>query len=542
MPLHPSWARHAVPLHREWYYLKKYEAMMKKFLFLWLFFCLISHAQKKHSFTDLGPIYLYCEERVQTTPEFEQLFQSGLSAFQNRDYVQAGEEFAKASILLSNHPLAQFYFALCLFGLEKYEDASDILERAIYFYPPFPTLKLDISELYAFPEDFEHQFQTLKAFVRAHPGDEYGKFLLAFFHYYTKNTGQARLLYQELAQSQRYASWARYFLKALGKTAPAPKNYIEEGQRLFQEEKYLEATDFFIQGHLSEPNQPFLLFRISFGLLALKQFEASAEFLRKGVALYANWGELDLAPENLYRDTNIYQQHLNQLKEYLTQHPKNANLSLLFAFHLWISGMPEEALTAFKYASELNPSDRTSLQMWQYIEQQKKENKIPEKLIPPSSIGPEIELPKNRSTPQEESDWGEPDFRAGQYEKAVKVCVFSTQKFPQNRFLKYQFALTLYATQRYEFAAKSLEAYFLLNPESLSAWKNFYGISDDYSKHYQNFMAFKALNPDNLHLNFLQSILWIQEGKVADARLLLYKLLDQHPNPVAIQNTLRLLK
>ncbi|MEK7482963.1 MAG: hypothetical protein AABZ60_01385, partial [Planctomycetota bacterium] len=118
-------------------------------------FALASWVRAQESFTDLQPIQQYIKERISATPEFESYFQEGMSAFQNGDYVQAGEEFGKAAILVSNHPLAQLYFTLCLLSLEKYVDAAEILERAIYFYPPFSSLKLHIRDLYAPPEDFE---------------------------------------------------------------------------------------------------------------------------------------------------------------------------------------------------------------------------------------------------------------------------------------------------------------------------------------------------------------------------------------------------
>ena len=499
-------------------------------------FALASWVRAQESFTDLQPIQQYIKERISATPEFESDFQEGMSAFQNGDYVQAGEEFGKAAILVSNHPLAQLYFTLCLLSLEKYVDAAEILERAIYFYPPFSSLKLHIRDLYAHPEDFEKHFHQLKQFVQENPKQEQATFLLAFLQYFSGNLSQAKILYQELLPTKRYHSWALYFLRALGKTEQENRNLLKEGQDLFFAGNYLEATDRFIQAHLEATEQPFFLFQISFGLFALQRFEASAEFLKKGMALYSHWSELDLDPQKLYSDSKLYAQKLNQFKTYLGAHERDSNLSLLFGIHLLLTGNESDAMTALQYAKELAPQDQTIQQALTEAQQVKKKITLPLNKPPEEKIA---ELPP--SDIEKSKEWGLESFKARDYIKATKKCLFAVEASPQNRELKYYFALTLFATQRFDLAAKQLEEYLLLNPKQFPEWRPFYTTLEDYQQHYQLLCLSRENQPMNPSLNLLYSILLIQEGKIKEARLQLYKLLETSPNSVAIQTALKLL-
>ncbi|MEK7486839.1 MAG: tetratricopeptide repeat protein [Planctomycetota bacterium] len=142
---------------------------------------------------------------------------------------------------------------------------------------------------------------------------------------------------------------------------------------------------------------------------------------------------------------------------------------------------------------------------------------------------------------EKSKEWGLESFKARDYIKATKKCLFAVEASPQNRELKYYFALTLFATQRFDLAAKQLEEYLLLNPKQFPEWRPLYTTLEDYQQHYQLLCLSRENQPMNPSLNLLYSILLIQEGKIKEARLQLYKLLETSPNSVAIQTALKLL-
>lgn len=484
------------------------------------------------AFTDLKPLLHYIKERVQTSSEFEKHWNKGMAFFRKGDYVAAGESFGGASLESPTHSLAQLYLSLCLMALEKYDLSSEILERAIYFYPPFFSLKLNLRELYEVPEDFDQQFHHLKQELAQNPNALEAKFLLAFCFYYTGNTSQARLLYQELLETKRYTSWARYFLKGLGTVEKTERPLFQEAQELFRQETYLEACDKFIQAHLAEPDQAFFVFQISLCLFATQRFEASAEFLKKAIALDPAWYELQLEAASHYKNPELHVSHLDQLREYLSKNPTKASLSLLLGFHLFFSQNTEDALTALRYAQSLEPQNPTILQVLEYAQT----HQAPSQKKPPPTLPSTKTLPEPEPSPEKSKtslSWGESAFRARDYKKASKSCIMACEEDPKNPTLRYYYALTLFATQHYNYSAQALAEALRQNFLTFTPWKSFYNEATDFQAHHQAFLQNLQKKSEDSDLRLLQAVLFIQEEQIQPARLELYKLLESPYHDIA---------
>jgi tetratricopeptide (TPR) repeat protein len=116
------------------------------------------------------------------------VFDSGREAFKNGDYAKALELVDQALKPTPNDATLHEFRALCLFALERYEEAAAVLYAVLSVGPGWDWTTL--ISLYGDPETYTQQLRKLESNCSQHPQSAAPRFVLAY-HYLTEGHAEA---------------------------------------------------------------------------------------------------------------------------------------------------------------------------------------------------------------------------------------------------------------------------------------------------------------------------------------------------------------
>jgi tetratricopeptide (TPR) repeat protein len=116
------------------------------------------------------------------------VFDTAREAFQNGDYAKALQQADQALKTTPNDAALHEFRALCLFALQRYDEAAAVLYAVLSVGPGWDWTTL--ISLYADPETYTQQLRSLERYCSDHPQFAAGRFVLAY-HYLTEGHAEA---------------------------------------------------------------------------------------------------------------------------------------------------------------------------------------------------------------------------------------------------------------------------------------------------------------------------------------------------------------
>jgi tetratricopeptide (TPR) repeat protein len=116
------------------------------------------------------------------------VFDSAREAFKNGDYAKALELVDQALKTTPNDATLHEFRALCLFALQRYEEAAAVLYAVLSVGPGWDWTTL--ISLYGDPETYTQQLRALESYCSQHPQSAAPRFVLAY-HYLTQGHAEA---------------------------------------------------------------------------------------------------------------------------------------------------------------------------------------------------------------------------------------------------------------------------------------------------------------------------------------------------------------
>ena len=96
-------------------------------------------------------------------------------------------------------------------------------------------------------------------------------------------------------------------------------------------------------------------------LFATGQYQQAAAAIYAVLSAGPGWNWTTLA--SLYSNTDVYTEQLRALETYCNEHPNQADVRFLLAYHYLTDGSADAAAAQFKEVVKLKPSDQLSAQL-----------------------------------------------------------------------------------------------------------------------------------------------------------------------------------
>jgi hypothetical protein len=154
----------------------------------------------------------------------EQVFSAARDAFKAGDYQRALDLTDQVIKQTPNAPVVHEFRALCLFALQRYDDAATVAYAVLSAGPPWNWQTL--AGLYPDVATYTNQLRALEAAIGSNPNATPLRFLLAYHYLVQANTDAAGLQFAIIAQrepkDELSASFAKALTKAKESTTPHP--------------------------------------------------------------------------------------------------------------------------------------------------------------------------------------------------------------------------------------------------------------------------------------------------------------------------------
>lgn len=121
------------------------------------------------------------------------------------------------------------------------------------------------------------------------------------------------------------------------------------GKQAFAAQEYGRAAARFQEAIRVAPEEPPAYFLLAQADFALGKYREATAAIHEGLRRKADWPASDFRPIELY-GPNVadYTEHLDQLRQALTQNPRDPALLFLHAYQLWFDGRQDEARALFR--------------------------------------------------------------------------------------------------------------------------------------------------------------------------------------------------
>ncbi|MDA0836576.1 MAG: hypothetical protein O3B01_15575 [Planctomycetota bacterium] len=105
--------------------------------------------------------------------------------FKENNFEGAEEQFERAHKKDPSSPVPILARGHARFALGEYQKAANDLKAALITYAKLSSIKMDRRDFYDSPETFYNQLAKLEEFVKSHPDDSIGYFLLGYNYYFS---------------------------------------------------------------------------------------------------------------------------------------------------------------------------------------------------------------------------------------------------------------------------------------------------------------------------------------------------------------------
>jgi hypothetical protein len=128
----------------------------------------------------------------------------------------------------------------------------------------------------------------------------------------------------------------------------------EAGRKAFGDGQYGRALELFRKAAEITPNEPSAYYLISQAEFALGKYREAVEAIKAGIALRADWPDARFVSRELYwKKPELYDDHLNALRQAATEFPNDATLAFLLAHQLWFDGKHDDGKVLFQKAATI---------------------------------------------------------------------------------------------------------------------------------------------------------------------------------------------
>ena len=144
--------------------------------------------------------------------------------------------------------------------------------------------------------------------------------------------------------------------------AEKASTHIEKSQEAFRQGNYVAALESANAAIAESPGDGALHEYRALVLFALGKFSEAAGVLNPVLAGGPGWDWTTMV--KLYDSKETYTKQLAALEQYATSKPEAADARFLLGYHYMVCGHVEAAATQFKFASDLQPKDSISKQLY----------------------------------------------------------------------------------------------------------------------------------------------------------------------------------
>lgn len=128
----------------------------------------------------------------------------------------------------------------------------------------------------------------------------------------------------------------------------------EAGRKAFGDGQYGRALELFRKAAEITPNEPSTHYLVSQALFALGKYREAVDAIKAGAALRADWPNARFVSRELYwKKPEVFDDHLNALRQAAAEFPNDAALAFLLGHQLWFDGKRDEAKVLFQKAATL---------------------------------------------------------------------------------------------------------------------------------------------------------------------------------------------
>ena len=132
------------------------------------------------------------------------------------------------------------------------------------------------------------------------------------------------------------------------------KRMIDHGDEHFRQQRYGEAYRRYKLAAQAAPDLAEAYFRQALALVALTQYDAACEAIRRGFEFDVEWAKSPFRLDEIYADNHLAKQaHLDALAEAAEAAPQDARLWYLVGVVLYFDDRPERAEPFFERAQQL---------------------------------------------------------------------------------------------------------------------------------------------------------------------------------------------
>ncbi|MGB9626935.1 MAG: hypothetical protein ACPMAQ_18940, partial [Phycisphaerae bacterium] len=151
-------------------------------------------------------------DQARIEEEFGKRMEEGAAAFARGEFDKARHAFVLAILAMPDNVDAKLAYAITQFAIGDYHVAAILLRQVIPAHPEVVYSDFDLRERYEKKEKLTRQVETLRAYIKAHPGDAEAMLVLGFVQHFSGQRDEAKRTFAEVLKVSPKEAVASVFL------------------------------------------------------------------------------------------------------------------------------------------------------------------------------------------------------------------------------------------------------------------------------------------------------------------------------------------
>lgn len=151
-------------------------------------------------------------DQARIEEEFGKRMEEGAAAFARGEFDKARHAFVLAILAMPDNVDAKLAYAITQFAIGDYHVAAILLRQVIPAHPEVVYSDFDLRERYEKKEKLTRQVETLRAYIKAHPGDADAMLVLGFVQHFSGQRDEAKRTFAEVLKVSPKEAVASVFL------------------------------------------------------------------------------------------------------------------------------------------------------------------------------------------------------------------------------------------------------------------------------------------------------------------------------------------
>jgi len=146
-------------------------------------------------------------------------------------------------------------------------------------------------------------------------------------------------------------------------SAPIEPTLVDQGNAAFNAGEYERAGRLYLSAVLADQNTE--IARLFYGLaqFALGDYELAATAMRRAILIGSDMIERPVDLRSIYPDLQTFENHVERLYTFVSEHPGDRNALFLLGFVHYASAHPDQAVTYLRTLTDLDPTDELAIKI-----------------------------------------------------------------------------------------------------------------------------------------------------------------------------------